>query len=329
MTDMTRRTLLLSTALLGTGVLTACSSAPTRETPPAPGTQQPSGGGTAAGGARYGVGSYNTQEVADELRYIEENIRPLGTGGERKRILVTGSTAGLGQLAAAHLLARGHRVVSHARNEQRAADVRRDLPGLETVVVGELRDLDETRSLTDQINKLGAFDVIINNAGEYGLSGEEMLNANSLSPYLLTALVNAPAQLIYLTSDLHLGGDLEADALRSGGREFSYEDTKTQVLTLAMAVARRRPTVRVNAVAPGWVPTVMGFHNGPYAPDNLRAGYMTQVWLAEGIEPASRVTGEFFFHQAPENRIHADVRNTGAQDRLLDAYAQRTGATLN
>jgi NAD(P)-dependent dehydrogenase (short-subunit alcohol dehydrogenase family) len=96
-----------------------------------------------------------------------------------------------------------------------------------------------------------------------------------------------------------------------------------------MAVARRRPTMRANAVAPGWVPTVMGFHNGPYAPDNLRAGYMTQVWLAEGIEPASRVTGEFFFHQAPENLIHADVRNTGAQDRLLDAYAQRTGATLS
>ncbi len=334
MTAMTRRHLLLSTAILGTGILTACTSAPSRDNPPAPGTTpgstQTAGGGTAAGPRPYGVGSYNTQEVADELRYIEENIRPLAPGdGVRKRILITGSTAGIGQLAAAHLLARGHRVVAHARNEQRAADVRRDLPGLETVVVGELRDLDETRALAGQINKLGAFDVIINNAGEYGLSGEEMLNANSLSPYLLTALVNAPAQLIYLTSDLHLGGDLKPDALASGSHDFSYDDTKTQVLTLARAVARRRPAVRVNAVAPGWVPTVMGFHNGPYAPDNLREGYMTQVWLAEGIEPASRVTGEFFFHQAPETRVHADVRNTAVQDRLLEAYTQRTGATLS
>lgn len=331
---MTRRTILLSTALLGTGILTACTVAPSPEKLPVagatPGNSQAAGGGAPASGGRYAVGNYNTQEVADELRYIEQNIRPLTTGeGERKRILITGSTAGLGQLAAAHLLARGHRVVAHARNKQRAADARSDLPGLESVVVGELRDLDETRALAGQINELGAFDVIINNAGEYGLSGEEMLNANSLSPYVLTALVKAPAQLIYLTSDLHLGGDLKPDALRSGSRDFSYDDTKTQILTLAMAVAQRRPTVRVNAVAPGWVPTVMGFHNGPYAPDSLRAGYMTQVWLAEGIEPASRVTGEFFFHQAPETRVHADVRNTAAQDRLLEAYAHRTGAMLS
>ena len=82
--------------------------------------------------------------------------------------------------------------------------------------VGESRDLDETRALAGQINELGAFDVIITNAGEYGLSGDEMLNANSLSPYLLTALVSAPAQLIYLNSDLHPNGDLKPDALRSG-----------------------------------------------------------------------------------------------------------------
>jgi hypothetical protein len=37
-----------------------------------------------------------------------------------------------------------------------------------------------------QINALKPFDVIIHNAGEYGLSDPEILNANSLSPYLLT-----------------------------------------------------------------------------------------------------------------------------------------------
>ncbi|YCI74475.1 SDR family NAD(P)-dependent oxidoreductase [Arthrobacter sp. R1-13] len=234
----------------------------------------------------------------------------------------------MGQLAAAHLLARGHRVVAHARNEQRAADVRRDLPGLEAVVVGELRNLDETQALAGAINKLGAFDVVINNAGEYRLTGEEMLNANSLSPYVLTALVDAPKHLIYLTSDLHLSGELKPEAVRSGERDFSYDDTKTQILTLAMAVARIRPEVQVNAVAPGWVPTTMGFHNGPYAPDDLREGYMTQVLLAEGLEPGSRVTGGFFFHREPETRVHADVRNTTAQDLLLEAYVQRTGAPL-
>lgn len=83
MTAMTRRHLLLSTALLGTGILTACTTAP-RENAQTPGVTpaptQTAGGGAAANGARYGVGSYNSQEVADELGYIGENVRPLAPG---------------------------------------------------------------------------------------------------------------------------------------------------------------------------------------------------------------------------------------------------------
>ncbi|TDT39631.1 hypothetical protein EV562_1031 [Streptomyces sp. BK208] len=107
-----------------------------------------------------------------------------------------------------------------------------------------------------------------------------------------------------------------------------YDDSKLQILTLAMAVARRRPGLRVNAEAPGWVPTKMGFANGPHAPDDLRAGYQTQVWLTEGTEPGSRGTGGFFFHREPEDDVHASVGDTRAQDALLDAYARRTGVTL-
>ncbi|WP_369268709.1 hypothetical protein AB5J55_00505 [Streptomyces sp. R11] len=72
----------------------------------------------------------------------------------------------------------------------------------------------------------------------------------------------------------------------------------------------------------------MGFANGPYAPDGLRAGYMTQVWLSEGRELASRGFGGFFFHREPEVDVHPAVGDSRAQDTLLDAYAQRTEATL-
>lgn len=39
------------------------------------------------------------------------------------RILITGSTDGLGLLAAKALIAMGHRVVLHARNSERATQV--------------------------------------------------------------------------------------------------------------------------------------------------------------------------------------------------------------
>jgi NAD(P)-dependent dehydrogenase (short-subunit alcohol dehydrogenase family) len=331
-TTLTRRGLLLGGALIGVGALAGCTSSPQQGGPtPVPSAPTPDGseseGPLAAQGDLYGVDVYNTKEVSDELVYIKENVHPLN-GGQTKRILITGSTAGAGQLAAAYLLKRGHAVVAHARNEQRAADVRRDLPGLEDVVIGDLLDLDQTRALADQINALGEFEVIVHNAGEYGLSNDDLLNANSLSPYLLTALVTPPRQLSYLTSDLHLGGDLKLDEVRSGGG-ITYGDSKLHLAMIATAAARLWPERQVNAVAPGWIPTLMGFHNGNTStPDSLRDGYLTQVWLAEGVEPGSDVTGEFLFHQQIETQMSDLVHDEKAQDQLLAAYAEQTGVAF-
>jgi NAD(P)-dependent dehydrogenase (short-subunit alcohol dehydrogenase family) len=278
-------------------------------------------------GVRFGATSYNTPEVADEMRYIEENIKP--SEGPKKRILVTGSTGGLGELTAYYLAKRGHTVVAHARSEARAADVRRDIPEISNVVIGDLNDLDQTRQLAEDINALGTFDVIIHNAGVYGEPSEEMLHVNSLSPYILTSLVNRPKQLIYLTSDQHLSGDIDADDITSDNPRTTYSDTKTHIFALAMAVAREWPEIQSNAVQPGWVPTLMGFANGnTTTPDNLREGYMTQVWLAEGIEPGSKVTGEYFFHQEIDRNFNPIVRDVAAQNRMLDAFAQKTGVSF-
>jgi NAD(P)-dependent dehydrogenase (short-subunit alcohol dehydrogenase family) len=322
-TNMTRRNLVLSATALG-----ICGLAGNAAPRSALATASQPGSGLAPRGDRFGVGVYNTQQVAEELRYIEANVRP-SDENRRKRILITGSTAGLGQLAAAHLLRRGHYIIAHARNEQRAAEVLRDLPELDTVVVGNLLNLGETRSLAEQINALGRFDVIIHNSGEYGLPDAEILNANSLSPYLLTTLVDTPREaMVYLTSSLHLGGELKLDELRNGGTNVNYNDSKLHMAILATAVARRRPNLRVNAVAPGWVPTVMGFHNGPYAPDDLRAGYMTQVQLSERADPASQKTGKFLFHQNEETSVNSKVYDEKAQNELLEAFERRTGASL-
>lgn len=332
-TTLTRRGLLLSATAFGVGVLAACAS-PTPQNqatsePATPATEPPETDGNTLTpqGELYGVGIYNTEQVADELVWIDQNVLP--ADGQAKRILVTGSTGGAGELAAAYLMKRGHTVVAHARNAQRAADVRRDLPGLEDVVTGDLLDLDQTRALADQINALGVFDVIIHNAGEYGLSDSELLNSNSLSPYLLTALVTPPRQLSYLSSDQHLGGSLKLDEVRSGGG-ITYSDSKLHMAMIATAAARRWPDRQVNAVAPGWIPTLMGFHNGnATTPDDLRDGYMTQVWLAEGVEPGSDVAGEYLFHRQIDTRVNDLVHDTEAQDQLLAAYAEQTGVTLS
>ena len=105
------------------------------------------------------------------------------------RVLITGSADGLGQLAADALIAQGHKVVLHGRNEKRGLEALDKVPGAETVVTADLSSVDETKRLASKVNALGKFDAVIHNAGVYQAPSEEILAVNTLAPYILTCLV--------------------------------------------------------------------------------------------------------------------------------------------
>jgi NAD(P)-dependent dehydrogenase (short-subunit alcohol dehydrogenase family) len=66
------------------------------------------------------------------------------------RVLITGSTVGLGRAAARSLLDGGHEVVLHARNSARAGSVDDLARRAAGVVVGDLASADETPGVVDQ-----------------------------------------------------------------------------------------------------------------------------------------------------------------------------------
>lgn len=237
------------------------------------------------------------------------------------RIFITGSTDGLGQLAAKDLLSKGHNVVVHARNKQRADDIQETVPGAESIVIGDLSDLEETKALADKVNAMGHFDAIIHNAGILRASGREILTVNTLAPYVLTCLLHKPRRLVYLGSGMHKHGRPALEKIGTGGNQISYSDSKLQVLLLAKAVARKWPDVCANVVDPGWVPTKMG---GPGAPGDLQKGYETQVWLAASNDENAIVSGRYFHHKQPA-KYHPDADKTDLQDALLERCEEVTG----
>jgi NAD(P)-dependent dehydrogenase (short-subunit alcohol dehydrogenase family) len=240
------------------------------------------------------------------------------------RVFITGCADGLGRATAQTLLERGHEVVVHARNNDRLTAVRDLLDRGAAAVVGDLSDLAQTRGVAEQVNRLGKMDAVIHNAGVLG--GRQVLAVNVVAPYLLTALIDRPQRLVYLSSSMHRGG--RADLARmdwSGERSTgSYSDSKLFVTALAFAVARIWPDVFSNAVDPGWVPTRMG---GPGAPDDLGQGHLTQEWLATSDDPQARTSGGYWYHQRraePAPSVH-DQR---FQDRLLEELARFTATRL-
>src|SRR5262245_15930847 len=85
----------------------------------------------------------------------------------RRRVLVTGSTTGLGLAAAEALLDGGHAVVLHARSARRSTDLGDVAERASGVVVGDLANAADVRSVADQANGYGKFDAVIHNAGIY------------------------------------------------------------------------------------------------------------------------------------------------------------------
>jgi len=253
------------------------------------------------------------------------------------RICISGSSDGLGLAAAQLLVEQGHGVVLHARSQQRAEETQNKLPAAESVFVGDLISIAQTRHVADQVNQLGTFDAVIHDAGigyretkrivtEDALS--HLLAVNTVAPYILTALITRPQRLVYMSSVLHQDGDPSLNDLTWADRPWSgrqaYCDTKLHDVLLAFAVARRWPDVLSNALEPGWAPTKM---RGSEATDDLDQAHRTQVWLAVSDDPAATVSGGYFYHMNRKKPLPATF-DVSLQDRLLDFCSRVTGVDL-
>lgn len=252
------------------------------------------------------------------------------------RVFITGSSDGLGLAAARTLLDEGHEVVLHARSRKRAAVLSDLALRARGVAVGDLSSAAETRAVADQVNALGRMDAVIHNAGISLESARDAtpeghartLAVNVLAPYMLTAWIERPARLIYLSSGMHRQGGGSLDDIdwtrRKWNASQAYSDSKLYLTAFALSVARRWPDVLSNAVDPGWVPTKMG---GPGATDDLEEGHLTQTWLAVSEDPAAKVSGGYWHHRkraAPA----AEALDPDFREKVIEKLKELTGVRV-
>jgi NAD(P)-dependent dehydrogenase (short-subunit alcohol dehydrogenase family) len=249
------------------------------------------------------------------------------------RIFISGSSTGLGLMAGELLIDQGHQVVLHARNAARADDAQRAVPGAEAIVEGDLDTVAGAKQVAARVNDLGRFDAVIHNAAVGYREGHHLTTdglshvfaINTLSTYILTALIQRPHRLVYLSSGMHHHADAHLDDIlwkkRRWNGSTAYAESKLHDAMLAFAVARRWPGVLSNSLEPGWVPTKMG---GAGAPDDMDQAHLTQAWLAASDATEARVTGRYFYHLHPL-APNPQANDAALQDRLIAICAELSG----
>jgi NAD(P)-dependent dehydrogenase (short-subunit alcohol dehydrogenase family) len=181
-----------------------------------------------------------------------------------KTCLVTGATAGIGEVTARELARRGACVVLVGRSQQRceatAEAIRRETgnPSVE-VLVADLSSQAEIRRLAREFQERHRrLDVLVNNAGAMfaqrreSVDGIEMtLALNHLAYFLLTNLLldllkaSAPARIVNVSSRAHVHvGGLDFDDLQDKSRSGSfwgYGESSLAGLLFALVAPLRHP----------------------------------------------------------------------------------------
>jgi NAD(P)-dependent dehydrogenase (short-subunit alcohol dehydrogenase family) len=190
--------------------------------------------------------------------------------------LVTGSTSGIGRVAARSLARLGADVIVHGRDASAGTALATELreTGSDARFVrADFADVEAVRALADSTRAaFDSLDVLCNNAGGYFRTGrltdlgvEYTFHVNHLAPYLLTAELlehMAPGgRVITTASEAHRGGNLDLDAVTSVDDYSSFEAYRRSKLAnvqFAMELGRRlqrtdRDLVS-NALHPGGIP---------------------------------------------------------------------------
>jgi NAD(P)-dependent dehydrogenase (short-subunit alcohol dehydrogenase family) len=186
-------------------------------------------------------------------------------GLEGKRVLVTGGASGIGHATAARFLEEDARVCILDRDSEAGAKAAKTLSGLSGSLPGDVSQLEQVRAaFTQAIELMGGVDVVINNAGISIRHSFLDITAEEWNGVIGTNLTGN--FYVAQTAARHMvargGGVILNTASTNGIMGYpyysDYNASKAGVIELTRSMALElAPSVRVNAVAPGYVLTPM------------------------------------------------------------------------
>ena len=208
-----------------------------------------------------------------------------------KTILITGATSGIGEACARKFAENGDRLILTGRNEQRLADIKKELTEKGTEVLTLAFDVRDREKAKKYIAELPAewqtIDVLVNNAGlALGLEPEyegniddweTMIDTNILGLLTMTRLI-VPGMVERNSGHIINIGSVAGDAAYAGGNVYCATKAAVKALSDGLRIDVANTAVRVTNLKPGLVET--NFSNIRFYGDTDRAAN-----VYKGIKP--------------------------------------------
>jgi retinol dehydrogenase-12 len=275
-----------------------------------------------------------------------------------KVVLVTGATAGIGQIAARELARKGATVVVVGRSLERCrstVDMIRQATGNSSVdfLVADLSSQADVRKLADEFRaKYDRLDVLLNNAGAFFSKRSETIDRiestfglNHLGYFLLTNLLldtlkaSSPSRVVSVASAAHRMvwkidfDDIEGKKKYGGWHAYSQSKLANILFTAELARRLEGTGVTANCLHPGFVASNFTAGNGSMGwmmrrvasvfAISMENGAKTSIYLASSPE-VEGVTGRYFAKQKVANPTNA-AKDEAAASKLWDLSEAMTG----
>ncbi len=249
---------------------------------------------------------------------------------EKKVILISGATSGIGKATAEKFAGKEFRLILTGRRKDRLESLQKKLQAKDTetkILVFDIRNYDETLQAIDSLEvRWKDIDILVNNAGlSAGLEPihegllddwERMIDTNVKGLLYLTRCVS-PLMVKRKQGLIINIGSIAGKEVYPNGNVYCSTKHAVDALTKAMRTDLLKEGIRVSQVAPGAVDTefsIVRFHGDKKKARNVYKGY--QPLLAEDIAEAV-----FFVASRPQ---HVNIN-----DILIMPTAQANATTFD
>ena len=256
----------------------------------------------------------------------------------KRTIFITGSTDGIGKLAALKLAQEGHEIYLHGRSPKKLVTVISEIKlaaNNENIsgFVADLADLEAVKAMGQQIEKeVPKIDVLINNAGVFKSQvtmtkeGLDMRFAvNYLAPYVLTKALVPLLQKGEAPRLINLSSAAQApvvEAVLMGKEQRSeqatYAQSKLALTMWSFYLAKAFPNISTMAVNPGsllntnMVKEAYGFHRSSA---DKGADILYDLAVSKEYDG---LTGKYFDNdRGAFGKAHQDAYDMSKIDRLI------------